>query len=280
VQLGNLGNPGVWLALAGLLTITCLLALKVRGALLIGILAVTIVAALSGAPVYFGRPFSMPEGGLIQTPAWPVDLFLRADLAGAFGLGVIGVVFIFLFVDLLDTAGTLVGLSLKSGFASRDGLLPRASQAFAADAVATTIGALVGTSTTTTYIESAAGIEDGGRTGLTALVVALLFGLSIFASPLAAIIPGVATAPVLIVIGAMMMGTVARIQWDDLRESVPAFLTIVAMPLTYSIANGIAFGIVSYAIINAATGTWRKVHWLMAVLAVVLVVRYVYMAGS
>lgn len=280
VQLGDLGNPGVWLSLGGLLTITCLLALKARGALLIGILAVTVVAAASGAPVYLGKPFAMPEGGLLQAPAWPVDLFLKADVAGAFGLGVIGVVFIFLFVDLLDTAGTLLGLSLRSGFATQDGQLPRASPAFAADAIATTVGALLGTSTTTTYIESAAGIEDGGKTGLTAVVVALLFGLSVFASPLTAVIPSVATAPVLIVIGAMMIGTVAHIQWHDYRESVPAFLTIVTMPLTYSIANGIAFGIVSYVVVNAATGAWRKVHWLMAVLGAVLVARYVYMSGG
>ena len=280
VTLGDLGSATVLLTTGGLLLSTCLLAVRVRGALLIGIATSTLLAIVTGAAVYQGEPLTVPVGGLLRTPAWPTDIFMQMDIGGALGLGMVGIVFIFLFVDLFDTAGTLLGLSQRCGYTTADGRLPRADAAFGADAIATTVGALLGTSSTTTYIESAAGIEDGGKTGLTSVVVAFFFVVSVFFSPLAGMVPGCATAPALIIVGAMMMASVSKIDWTEYRESVPAFLTIIAMPLTYSIANGIAFGVILYTVINAATGRISKVHWLMGVLTLLLVARFIYLAHA
>lgn len=279
VQLGNLTSPGVLIALFGLLVTACLLALRVRGALLLGIIASTLAAIACGAPVYAGKAFAGLPGGIVQAPTWPTDLFLAMDLQGALALGVWGIVFMFLFVDLFDTAGTLFGLATKSGYLNADGRLPRAEAAFSADATSILAGAALGTSSTTAYVESAAGIEDGGRTGLTAVVVALLFFASLFLSGFVAAVPAVATAPVLILVGAMMMSHVGRIDWQDYREAIPAFLTIVFMPLTYSIANGIAFGIIAYTAMHLLTGKSRGLPWLMPVLAGLLIARYVYLGG-
>jgi AGZA family xanthine/uracil permease-like MFS transporter len=280
ITLGPLDSPAALLTAFGLLLMAVLMVRRVRGGLLLGIAATTLAAVATGAPVFAGRPFSTPAGGWLQAPVWPADLFLELDIAGALSLGAIGIVFIFLFVDLFDTAGTLLGLSQRSGFTTASGRLPRANAAFTADAIATTTGALLGTSSTTTYVESAAGIEDGGRTGLAAVIVGILFLLSVFISPLAGVVPAAATAPALILVGALMMTGVRDIDWNDLRTSVPAFLTIIGMPLTYSIANGIAFGIISYTVIHTGTGEWRRVHWLVAVLAVLLIARYAWMAAA
>lgn len=277
VTLGNLTSATVLIGVLGLLTMTSLLILRVRGAILIGIVATTAAAIVSGAPVFDHQPFAGLGGSFLRAPVLPTDLLLQLDLAGAFQRGILGVVFIFLFVDLFDTAGTLMGLSDRCGYLTKQGALPRARQAFSADAIATGVGALVGTSTTTTYIESATGIQDGGRTGLTAVVVGVLFLLSVFLSPLAGAVPAVATAPALIVVGTLMMASQTRINWSDYREAVPAFLTMVGMPLTYSIANGIAFGIITHVALQVTTGRWRKVHWLMALLAALLVARYAYL---
>lgn len=280
VALGDLSSPGVLLSLLGLLVIGVLLTLRVPGAILLGVVVTSLVAVLTRAPVYLGEAFGGFGGAVAQAPVWPSDLFFSMDLAGAFGLGVLGIVFIFFFVDLFDTAGTLVGLSEKAGFVDDEGRLPRASQAFTADAVATMGGAMMGTSTTTSYIESAAGIEEGGRTGLVAIVVGLCFLLSIFFWPLASAVPAVATAPALIVVGAMMMTNIGRVEWGDYSVSIPAFLTIVGMPLTYSIANGISFGIISFVLIKAFSGHVREIHPLMAALAVLLVARYAWLGGG
>ncbi len=280
VTLGDLGQPAPLLTAGGILLTAALLALRIRGALLIGILAVTLTAAVTGAAVYDGHPFALPEGGFLQAPALPTDLFLALRPLDALGMGLLAVVFIFCFVDMFDTAGTLFGLSHRCGFTSADGRLPRAGAAFSCDATATITGALLGTSTTTTYIESAAGIEDGGRTGLCAVVVASLFLLSVFASPLAGVVPAAATAPALIIVGATMMSSLASVRWSEYQEAVPAFLTAIVMPLSYSIANGIAFGIIAHTVLHVATGRWRQVHWLMAALAVLLIVRYAYLAAG
>jgi AGZA family xanthine/uracil permease-like MFS transporter len=275
VQLGQIGNGAPLLAIVGLIITTSLLALKVRGAIMFGILATAAIAIFSGAPVFQGKPFGGFTNGIVAAPIWPVDLFLALDFQGAFNMALVGTILTIFFVDFFDTAGTLVGLAEKAGFTDAKGNLPRRSAAYNCDGIATMVGSLFGTSSTTTYIESMSGIEDGGRTGLTAVTVAGLFLLSICLWPLAAAIPSAATAPALIIVGAMMMSAAARIEWDDYREAVPAFLTMVAMPLTYSIANGIAFGIVSYTAINALSGRAKQVHWVMYVLSVVLIYKFV-----
>lgn len=280
VTLGDLSAPGPLLAVAGVILIATLLARRLPGAILVGIFAISVVAIATDAPVFNGASFAGFQHGVVQSPAWPVDLIGALDIRGAFGLGLLSIVFVFLFVDFFDTAGTLMGLSEKAGFTDVQGRLPRANQAFSADAIATSVGAVLGTTSTTTYIESASGIEEGGRTGFTAVVVAILFAGSVFFWPLAAAVPSVATAPALIVVGAMMMSNLHRVKWADYTESVPVFLTIVLMPLTYSIANGISFGIVSFVAIRALAGRGREVHGLMYGLAALLVARYVYLGAG
>jgi AGZA family xanthine/uracil permease-like MFS transporter len=184
------------------------------------------------------------------------------------------VVFTFLFVDMFDTVGTLIGVSSKANMLDKDGKVPRVKQALMADAVGTTVGAMLGTSTVTTYVESAAGVSEGGRTGLTSLTVAVLFLFALFLSPLFLMIPGAATAPALILVGAMMMTPVKNIDFDDFTESIPVFLTIVMMPLTYSIAEGILFGVLSYVILKLITGKLKDITVVTAVLAVLFLLKF------
>jgi len=278
VTLGDMTSAGPLLALLGIVVITVLMALKVPGAILIGIAVTTVVAMLTGAPVYQGQAFAGFTHGVVASPVWPTDLFLALDIKGALALGALDIIFVFVFVDLFDTAGTLIGLSTKAKFTDKDGRLPRAGLAFSADAIGTIAGSLVGTSTTTSYIESASGVEEGGRTGLTALVVAFLFLISIFLWPVAAAIPAAATAPALIVVGALMLEDVGAVRWSDPAAAVPAFLTIIMMPLTFSIAHGIAAGMITYALAHLLTGRFREVHWLLYVLAALLVARFVWLA--
>ena len=279
VTLGDLASPAALIALIGLATMGVLMALRVSGAILIGILTASITAIISGAPVYNGQAFAGFSQGLVRAPAMPGELFLALDLSGALGMGVLTIVFTFLFVDFFDTTGTLIALSYKTGKLDGKGRLPRARAAFCADAMATSVGALLGTSSTTSYIESASGIEEGGRTGLTAVFVALLFLLSLFLWPLAEIVPQAATAPALITIGALMMFTTTKIKWDEHGEALPAFLTIIGMPLTYSITNGISLGIVAYCLINLFSGRGGKVHWLLYLLAVLLILRFAFLSA-
>ncbi len=274
VTLGKLSTPGPALALGGVIVTAILMAMKVRGAILLGIVATAVGAAVSGAPVFQGQAFAGFPHGIVQLPVAPTDLFLHLDITGALSLGLVTTILSLFFVDFFDTAGTLVGLADKAKFTDAEGNLPRGSAAFVCDGMATTMGALIGTSNTTTYIESMAGIEDGGRTGLTSVFVALFFLLSLFLWPLAGAVPAVATAPALILVGAMMMEAAAKIDWGEPREAIPAFLTIIGMPLTYSIANGIAFGIISYTAINALSGRIGKVHWIMFVLSALLVAHF------
>jgi AGZA family xanthine/uracil permease-like MFS transporter len=280
VTLGDPTSSSVLLLLFGLIVIAALMARQVGGAILIGIALTSAVAILTDAPVYQGEVFGGFKDGLIQAPVWPTDLFLQMDVAAAFEMGVLGIVFIFLFVDFFDTAGTLIGLSQAAGFADKRGQLPRASRAFACDAVATTIGAALGTSSTTSYIESAAGVRAGGRTGLTAVAVACLFLISIFFWPLAGAVPAVATAPALIVVGTMMLSGLQSVDWKDPAVAVPVFLTVIGMPLTFSIANGISLGIIAWAAIHLLSGRGRRVHWLMWVLSGLLVARYVWLSAA
>jgi len=280
VSLGNPRDPNVLLTLFGLLLTTIMLILRTRGAILIGIFTTTLLAALVRAPVFSGKSFAGFPDGIVALPVWPSDLFLAADLSGAIGLGLLTIVFTFLFVDFFDSTGTLIGLSEKVGKLDEAGRMPNSRAAFCADALATSFGALFGTSSTTCYIESAAGIEDGGRTGLTAIVVAGLFLLSIFFWPLAGAVPSVATASTLMVVGAMMMFTCARIKWQDYSESVPAMLTMLGMPLTFSITNGIALGLVSYTLLKLFSGQGKTLSVLMYVLTVLLILRFAFLLGG
>jgi AGZA family xanthine/uracil permease-like MFS transporter len=272
VTLGDVGSPVVLLSLAGLIVISVLLAARVRGAILIGILAVTVVCWILGLTPW-------PEQ-LLTVPHLPAETLMAMDFSGLLTGKLLLVVLAFLFVDIFDTAGTLLGVGRLGGFVDDKGELPRANRAFAADAIGTMVGAAVGTSTVTSYVESATGVEEGGRTGLTAVVVSVLFLLSLALTPLFTSVPTAATAPALIVVGALMMRGARELDWSQIDEAVPAFLTVATMPFTYSIANGISFGIVSYVLIKALRGRFRDVHPLMYVLAGLLIVFYAVRAGG
>jgi len=270
VRLGDLGEPAALLALGGVLLTAALLARRVPGAILLGIAAVTGAAWLSGV--------AAPPAAVFSLPSLPRQTFLAFDLQHLATWRIVPVVLAFLFVDVFDTAGTLIGVGRLAGFTDEDENLPGAERAFTADAVGTTVGALLGTSTVTTYVESGAGVEEGGRTGLTAVVTALLFLLALFFVPLLAAVPPAATAPALVVVGAMMMSAARDLDWARPDEGIPAFLTVAAMPFTYSIANGICLGVVSWVVVKVLAGKPREVHPLMAVLAVLLVVFYGWLA--
>lgn len=277
IQMGEVRSAAAFLTFGGILLTGILMILKVRGAIVIGIVTVTAAAIFTDAPVFQGAAFTGFNAGIIHWPVLPTDLFLSLDIKAAFSGTMIAVIVSFFFVDFFDTAGTLIGLSDKAGFTDAKGNLPRGSQAFLIDGVATSIGSLIGTTSVTTYIESMSGIEDGGRSGLTAVVTGILFLLALFFWPLASAVPSVATAPALIIVGAAMMTSVAKISWDNYREAIPGFLTIILMPLTYSIANGIAFGIISWSALRLLSGKGREVHGIMYFLAGLLVLKYFFL---
>ena len=271
VTLGDLTALSSLLALGGVIVTAALLARGWKSAIMIGILATAAGAYLSGVAAPPARVFAMPD------PSGTLGAF---DPVAALGLGLLQVVFVFLFVDLFDSVGTLVGLGRQAGVLTPAGDLPRAKRALMADAVATTVGATLGTSTVTAYIESATGVAEGGRTGLTAVTVGVLFLVSVFLSPLAAAVPAVATAPALIIVGSLMLRAVVEIAWDDATESVPAFITLIAMPLTFSIANGLALGFIGYPVIKALAGRARDVSPLVYLLAGLFVLRFAYLGAG
>lgn len=275
VGLGDLREPGPLLALLGTLLTAGLLALRVRGAILWGILATTFAGALLGLVPWPERIVEMPSMAAWQT------VLGKMDIAGALRLGLLEIVIVFLFVDFFDTLGTLVGVATRAGFLDERGRLPRANKAMLADGLATAGGAFFGTSTVTTYVESASGVSAGGRTGLVGVVVAVAFLLSLFFAPIIRMVADfpAATAPALIVVGALMLQVVGRIDWEDISEAFPAFLTIIAMPMTYSIATGIAFGFISYPVVKLIAGKGREVHWLVYVLAVLFALRFALISG-
>jgi AGZA family xanthine/uracil permease-like MFS transporter len=284
VTLGSFASPGVLIALAGLILTAVLFVRRVPGAILVGIVGTTIVAILSRAAVYAGPEHAMvPFGGfphgLVALPIAPSGLVGALDLHAAVGLGLASVVFTFFFVDFFDATGTLVALANKAGVLDAAGNMPRARRTFAMDGLAAVIGACLGTSTTTAYVESASGIEEGGRTGLVAVTVGVLFAASIVLWPLAAAIPAVATAPALIIVGALMLDGLRTIDWDDYAVLISSFLTVVLMPLTFSIANGVSFGVISYAAIMLLSGRGRKVDPLLYAVAAALLVRYAWLSG-
>ena len=209
----------------------------------------------------------------------PSLTFLKLDLLGAAHLGLAEIIFIFLFVDLFDNVGTLVGVCEQGGFV-QDGKIPRVGKALLADGIRTMVGAVTGTSTVTSYIESAAGVAAGARTGLSNVMVAGLFLLAMFFSPLAAAIPGFATAPALILVGALMTQSIAQVDWGEFSEAFPSFVTLLATPLTFSIATGLSLGVISYTVAKVAAGKWREVSVLLCILTALFVVRYAYLAAE
>ena len=262
VALGDLSAPATLLSLAGLLVIAALLTRGIKGAILVGIVSVSVAAWVGGiAPT--------PER-IATLPSLPRETLFALDFRGLLTGKMLTVILAFLFVDFFDTAGTLFGVGRLAGFVDEKGELPRVNRAFTADAVGTSVGALLGTSTVTSYVESATGVEEGGRTGLTAVTVAALFLLALFLTPLFVAVPAIATAPALIVVGALMMRGARELDWSRVDEAIPAFLTLAVMPLTFSIANGITFGIVSYVGIKLLSGRYREIHPLMYLLAALL----------
>lgn len=266
VTLGNLGDKTVILALAGLVITSLLVILKIRGGMLLGIIATTLIGIPMGVTNY---------GGIISTPPSISPIFCQFEWAKIIYWDMLVVVFTFLFIDMFDTIGTVVGVSVKSGMVDEKGNVDGINRILMADSVATVAGSMFGTSTTTTYIESASGVSEGGRTGLTSFVIAACFAVALFFSPLFLAIPGAATGPVLFIVGVMMMSPVVHIDWNDFSESIPAFVTMLLMPLAYSISDGIMLGMISYVLLNALTGRCKKISVMMWVLAVLFVLRYI-----
>ncbi|ESQ79617.1 NCS2 family permease [Asticcacaulis sp. YBE204] len=276
VGLGDLKSPVPALALGGLLIIAILNAWRVKGAVLIGILATAGIGWVLGMVTYMPAPYSLTD---LTATAFALDIPAALDI-GKTGFGILEIVFVFLFVDLFDNVGTLVGVSKKAGLMKPDGTIPRLNRILFTDSIASMVGALFGTSTVTSYIESAAGVSEGGRTGLTAVVTGLLFLIVMFFAPYAQVIPAAATAPALIIVGAMMMAPLREIEWDDPLVSVPAFLILIGIPLTFSIANGLAFGITAYAVIKLLRGQARLSDWMLLVLAGLFVFRFIYLSAG
>jgi adenine/guanine/hypoxanthine permease len=271
VTLGHVTSKPTLLALGGLIVTAALIARGYKTAIIIGVFLVTAVAILLNLS-------KLPTGAL-QTPDLS-STFMKLDVVGALRLGAFDVIFIFLFVDLFDTIGSLMGLGRQSGYLTPDGKMPRVNRALFADAIATIAGSIFGSSTVVTYIESATGVSEGGRTGLTAVTVAALFVLAMFFAPVAGAIPPIATAPALVIVGALMIGAVTSIKWEDMTEAIPAFLTMLAMPLTFSIANGLALGFILYPLLKVLTGRWREASPLVYALAVLFVLRYAYLGAE
>ncbi len=268
VAVGDMGDPRVIVALLGLLIIGVLLTFKVKGALLIGITVSTIIGIPLGVT-------NLPEGSFVATPPSLSPIFAKFDFSGIFSLDMLLVLFTFLFIDMFDTVGTLVGVTSKTNMLDNEGKIPRVKQALFADAIGTTVGALLGTSTVTTYAESASGVAEGGRTGLTAFVVAVLFLIALLFAPVFIMIPSAATAPALIVVGVFMMSPIRKLDFEDYTELIPSFLTMIMMPMTSSIAEGIAFGIVSYVTLKALTAKLKDISMVTVILALFFVVKFI-----
>jgi AGZA family xanthine/uracil permease-like MFS transporter len=276
-EFGKFTDPSILLAVIGLFITSILMVRKVKGALFIGIIVTTIIGIPMGVTQI---PESITVKNITLAPT-----FFKMDFKGLLNIGegatffstlvsLITVVLAFTIVDMFDTIGTLIGTASKAELLDEEGNLPRMNQAMMADAIATTVGAVLGTSTVTTYVESGAGISEGGRTGLTAVVVAILFILAIILAPIAGIVPGSATAPALIIVGVLMMSAIKGIDFDDFEEALPAFATLSFMPFSYSIANGIAAGFIFYTLVKIARGKWKEVHPIMYALSVIFILRF------
>ncbi|GAA0594296.1 NCS2 family permease [Paenochrobactrum glaciei] len=268
VGLGDLTNTGTLLAILGFFIIAALDAMKVRGSILIGILVITILSMILGVSSF---------NGIFSAPPSITSTFLQLDIMGVLHVGFIQVIIVFVLVEVFDATGTLIGVSKRAGLMP-EGKPNRLSKALFADSTAIIGGSLIGTSSTTAYVESAAGVQAGGRTGLTAAVVGVLFLAALFISPLASAVPAVATAPALIYVACLMMREMAEIEWDDVTNASSAAMTVLAIPLTYSIANGLAFGFISYVVLKTATGKVRDVHPATWIVAALFVIRYAFFA--
>ncbi len=266
VGLGNLKSPGVVIALLGIVITGILLVKKVRGALLIGMLISTVLA------IIFGEA-AIPTAVVSAPPSLKPIFWKFVSWEEIFSWDMLIVVFTFLFVDLFDTLGTLIGVATKADLIDEEGRIPNVRQALFSDAVGTTVGAILGTSTVTTYVESASGVAEGGRTGLTALTAGVLFIIAMIFSPILTVVPGIATAPVLILVGLFMMTPIVKINFNDFTESIPAFLTIIIMPLAYSIAEGLVFGVISYVLLKLFSGKGKEVHWMMYIIAALFIIK-------
>ena len=275
VGLGDLTTPTAALSCAGLVLIAALQAWKVKGAMLIGIVVTAAGGWALGLAHVAPAAYSLTD---ISATAFKLNIPGAMNLKGGLGATLLEVVFVFLFVDLFDNVGTLVAVTKKAGLVDEAGSIPRLNRILLADSVSTMVGAMAGTSTVTSYIESAAGVAVGGRTGLTSVVVGILFFCTMFVAPLVQAIPTAATAPALIMVGALMIGALTEIDWTDPAVAIPAFLTVITIPLTYSIANGLAFGITSFAALKLLSGKAKVSDWLLFTLAVLFVLRFIYLA--
>ena len=270
VGIGNVSLLEVQAACFGIVFTVILMARKVNGAILIGIAGTMLLGILRGLTHWPTAWLSIPH---------PAGTFLQLDLRAAVHLGLFEIVFAFLFVDLFDNVGTLVGVCEQGGFV-KDGRIPRVGRALLADGVGTVFGALTGTSTVTSYIESASGVAAGARTGLSNVFVALLFLMAVFFSPIAGAIPAFATAPALILVGALMTQSISHVAWDDFTEAFPAFLTMLTMPLTFSIATGLSLGVIGYTVVKVGAGRYREVSIVLWILTLLFILRYVYLAAG
>ena len=271
VSLGNVRHSTTALALFGLVLMATLEVKKVRGSILIGVLATTAIAWMMG--MVHWAPTS---GGLASL----ADTALKLDIKGALNKGLIEIVFVFFFVDLFDNLGTLVAVTKRAGLIAPDHSIPRLNRILLTDATATLFGSVTGTSTVTSYVESTAGVAAGGRSGITAIVTGTLFLFAIVAAPFVNMVPQAATAPALILVGSMMLASIAEIRWHDPLIALPAFLTLVLIPFTYSIANGLGFGIIAWAVLHLAAGRFRQQDWLLYILAALFLARFIYLGAS
>ncbi len=267
VTLGDITSGSALLAIIGIIITSVLVAKNVKGALLGGILITTLIGIPMGITNY---------NGIMSMPASVEPIFMQFQWSEVLSLNMVVIVFTFLFIDMFDTIGTLVGVATKANMITPDGKIPRIKEAFMADAIGTIAGSCFGTSTTTTYVESAAGVAQGGRTGLTAFAVAVCFAFALLFSPLFLSIPSAATAPVLIIVGLFMISPIKNIDFDNFTESIPAFICIVMMPLSYSISDGILLGMISYVIINVLSGHFKKITITMYILSILFILKYIY----
>ena len=267
VSLCDITQGSALLGFIGLIITGLLYIMRVRGAMLFGILITTVIGIPMGITEY---------SGLMSRPESIAPIFCQFEWDHIFSLDMLVVVFTFLFIDMFDTVGTLIGVCTRAGMVNKDGKIDRLNQAFMSDAVATTVGAILGTSTTTTYVESAAGVSQGGRTGLTAFTIGCCFIITLFFSPLFLSIPSAATAPVLIIVGLLMLEPIRNIDFSDYTESIPAFVCILLMPMTYSISDGILIGVIMYVLLNICCGRFKKLTPMMYILALLFILKYIF----
>ena len=268
VALGDLHDPKVLLGVLGFFVIVILSAKGIHSGVLISIALITGLALIFDPTVAFH--------GIVSMPPSLDSVVGQVDVAGAFDLGLLGIIFSFLLVNLFDSSGTLIAVTTKAGFADKQGRFPRMKQALFVDSTAAMAGSLMGTSAVSTYIESGSGVSVGGRTGLTAVVVGVLFLLTIFFSPLASVVPAYATAGALVFVGILMASSLIEVKWDDLTEATPAFITTAMMPFTYSITEGIAFGFISYCVMKACTGRFKEINPSVAVVSILFLIKFVW----